>query len=122
MVHSAMIKELDLVALTADLRANDLVAGDIGTVVLVHGESKGYEVEFMTSDGETIGVLSLAANQIRPFPVTKCCTPRTDYSEMMLRYLGWIEAATASSKAWTAPSTPRTSPRTSPDRWKAPRK
>jgi hypothetical protein len=61
-----MIKELDLVALTADLRANDLVAGDIGTVVLVHGESKGYEVEFMTSDGETIGVLSLAANQIRP--------------------------------------------------------
>jgi hypothetical protein len=61
-----MIKELDLVALTADLRANDLVAGDIGTVVLVHGDSKGYEVEFMTSDGETIGVLSLAAKQIRP--------------------------------------------------------
>lgn len=61
-----MIKELDLVALAADWPANKLVADDVGTVVMVHGKGKGYEVEFMTSDGETIGVLSLAANQVRP--------------------------------------------------------
>lgn len=61
-----MIKELDLVALATDLPSNNLVAGDVGTVVMVHGKGEGYEVEFMTSDGETIAVLSLAANQVRP--------------------------------------------------------
>jgi Domain of unknown function (DUF4926) len=61
-----MIKELDLVALTTDLPTHGLVAGDIGTVVMVHHNGEGYEVEFMTSDGETIAVLSLAANQVRP--------------------------------------------------------
>jgi len=61
-----MIKELDLVALVADEPAHGLVAGDVGTVVMVHGKNEGYEVEFMTSDGKTIAVLSLAANQVRP--------------------------------------------------------
>jgi hypothetical protein len=62
----ATIKELDLIALATDLPANRLVVGDVGTVVMVHGKGKGYEVEFMTSDGETIAVLSLASNQVRP--------------------------------------------------------
>ena len=61
-----MIKELDLAALAVDLPAHGLVAGDIGTVVMVHGKGEGYEVEFMTSDGETIAVLSLEANKVRP--------------------------------------------------------
>ncbi len=61
-----MIKELDLVALTADLPPFGLVAGDIGTVVMVHRHGEGYEVEFMTSAGETIAVASLAANRVRP--------------------------------------------------------
>ena len=61
-----MIKELDLVALATDLTPHGLVAGDVGTVVMVHRKGEGYEVEFMTSDGETIAVLSLPANQVRP--------------------------------------------------------
>jgi len=37
-----MIKELDTIVLTTDLPEYGLVRGDIGTVVLVHDNSKGY--------------------------------------------------------------------------------
>jgi hypothetical protein len=60
-----MIKELDTVVLTADLPEHGLLRGDLGSVMLVH-EGGGYEVEFMTLDGETIAVVSLFANQVRP--------------------------------------------------------
>ena len=59
-----MIEELDSVILATDLPDHGLKSGDIGTVVLVHGD-KGYEVEFMTLDGETIAVVSVTAKQIR---------------------------------------------------------
>ena len=45
-----MIQELDSVVLTTDLPEHGLVQGDIGTIVLVHGDGKGYEVEFVTLD------------------------------------------------------------------------
>ncbi|HLL73698.1 MAG TPA: DUF4926 domain-containing protein [Pyrinomonadaceae bacterium] len=61
-----MIKELDQVVLTTDLPDNGLQAGDIGTVVLAHGEGAGYEVEFVALDGETLAVVSLTAGQVRP--------------------------------------------------------
>ena len=61
-----MIKELDQVVLTADLPDSGLQAGDIGTVVLAHGEGAGYEVEFVALDGETLAVVSLFAGQVRP--------------------------------------------------------
>lgn len=61
-----MIEELDLVALESALPAHGLVAGDIGTVVMVHDNGKGYEVEFMTSDSTTIAVVPLEANKVRP--------------------------------------------------------
>ena len=60
-----MIDELDEVVLTCDLPDHGLTAGDIGTVVLMHDEGKGYEVEFMTLDGETIAVATLRAEQVR---------------------------------------------------------
>ena len=60
-----LIDELDEVVLTCDLPDHGLAAGDIGTVVLVHGEGKGYEVEFVTLDGETIAVVTLRAEQVR---------------------------------------------------------
>jgi hypothetical protein len=60
-----MIKELDTVVLTNDLPEHGLLRGDLGTVVLLHGGG-GYEVEFMTLDGETIGVASLRPDQVRP--------------------------------------------------------
>ena len=60
-----MIQELDSVVLTIDLPDHGLKQGDVGTVVLVHG-GVGYEVEFMTLDGETVAVVSLSAKQVRP--------------------------------------------------------
>ena len=61
-----MINELDDVILTSDLPEHGLSAGDIGTVVLVHRNAAGYEVEFTTLDGETIAVLTLMPDQVRP--------------------------------------------------------
>lgn len=60
-----MIKELDSVVLAVDLPDHGLKQGDVGTVVLVHGD-QGYEVEFMTLDGESLDVLSLSIKQVRP--------------------------------------------------------
>jgi hypothetical protein len=61
-----MINELDRIVLTTDLHEHGLERGDIGTVVLVHRNHKGYEVEFVTLDGETVAVVSLAPSQVRP--------------------------------------------------------
>jgi hypothetical protein len=60
-----MLEETELAVLTVDLPDYGLKAGDVGTVVLVHGR-KGYEVEFMTLDGEMVAVTSLQACQVRP--------------------------------------------------------
>ena len=54
-----MIKELDTIVLTEDLSELKLAKGDIGTVVLVHNNWEGYEVEFITLDGDTIAVATL---------------------------------------------------------------
>lgn len=61
-----MIKELDRVILRSDLPEHSLKKGDIGTVVLVHGLGKGYEVEFVSLDGETVAVVSLLEREVRP--------------------------------------------------------
>ena len=61
-----MIEELDRIILKSDLPEHNLKSGDIGTVVLVHGNSDGYEVEFVSLDGETVAVVSLYADQLRP--------------------------------------------------------
>jgi hypothetical protein len=61
-----MFRELDRVVLTTPVPALGLVAGDIGTVVLVHERGKGYEVEFVTLGGETLAVTTLLAGDVRP--------------------------------------------------------
>ena len=60
-----MIKEFDRVALRVDLPEHGLKAGDVGTVVLEH-DQRGYEVEFLTLMGETVAVVSVFADQVRP--------------------------------------------------------
>ncbi|MFM9971375.1 MAG: DUF4926 domain-containing protein [Burkholderiales bacterium] len=61
-----MIEELDQIILACDLPEHQLTQGDIGHVVLVHNHGKGYEVEFMTLDGETVAVVTLDSVQVRP--------------------------------------------------------
>jgi len=65
-----VIDELDEVVLKLDLPDHGLAAGDIGTVVFVHDEGKGYEVEFMTLDGETIAVATLRTDSSIPTSAT----------------------------------------------------
>ncbi|OFZ96833.1 MAG: DUF4926 domain-containing protein [Betaproteobacteria bacterium RIFCSPLOWO2_02_67_12] len=60
-----MIRELDNVILECDFPEHGLARGDVGTVVLVHAEGAGYEVEFTALDGETIAVVTLAGEQVR---------------------------------------------------------
>ncbi|MBV8753779.1 MAG: DUF4926 domain-containing protein [Hyphomicrobiales bacterium] len=61
-----MIGELDLVVLKRDLPDAGLAAGDVGTVVLVHQQGAGYEVEFTTLAGDTVAVITLDASDVRP--------------------------------------------------------
>jgi hypothetical protein len=61
-----MIRELQSIVLLTDLEEHGLKAGDIGTVVLVHDEGAGFEVEFIALDGETIAVVTMFAEQVRP--------------------------------------------------------
>lgn len=61
-----MIEELASVVLTTNLPECGLQAGDIGTIVMVHQAGKGYTVEFLTLNGETVAVITVAADQIRP--------------------------------------------------------
>jgi hypothetical protein len=61
-----VIDEMDLVVLKHDLPTERLAAGDIGTVVLVHGQGAGYEIEFTTLSGDTVAVVTLDASDVRP--------------------------------------------------------
>src|ERR1041384_7413472 len=62
---NTVINELDDVILKRDVPEHGLSTGDIGTVVLVHRNEAGYEVEFTALDGETIAVLTLLPEQVR---------------------------------------------------------
>jgi hypothetical protein len=59
------MQEHDCVVLTEDMPECGLRAGDIGTVVHVHKEGAGYEVEFVTLTGETLAVTTLLPHQLR---------------------------------------------------------
>lgn len=61
-----MIKELDTVVLTRDLPQHGLKRGDIGAVVHMHPGGSSFEVEFVSGDGTTLALLTLANLDIRP--------------------------------------------------------
>jgi hypothetical protein len=61
-----MIKELDPVVLTKSLPEHGLRAGDVGWVVMMHAGGAGYEVEFVTLAGETVSVVTVPAETVRP--------------------------------------------------------
>ena len=60
-----MINEFDKIVLTEDVPSLGLVHGDIGTVVMIHQEGLGFEVEFITLDGESLGIETLLNTQVR---------------------------------------------------------
>jgi hypothetical protein len=66
-----MIKEHERVVLTVDFPEYGLRAGNVGVVVMVHGEGEGYEVEVFTPDGKTLDVITVEAGQVRPVAPTE---------------------------------------------------
>lgn len=68
-----MITEHDRIVLTGDLPEENLRAGDVGTVVFIHGKGEAYEVEFLTPDGATAAVATVHADQA--CPVSRSDTP-----------------------------------------------
>lgn len=57
---------LDTVALTEDVPAHGLTAGEVGAVVEVLGAGEAFEVEFCDTDGATYGLHTLRAGQLMP--------------------------------------------------------
>lgn len=66
MEAEATIEELDTVVLLHDVEEHGLERGDIGAVVHRYSSDDAYEVEFVTGEGETVAVLTLARDEIRP--------------------------------------------------------
>ena len=60
------INLLDTVALTEDVPAHGLTAGEVGAVVEVLGDGEAFEVEFCDNTGATYGLYTLRAGQIMP--------------------------------------------------------
>jgi hypothetical protein len=65
METGASIQELDVVALTADLPAEGLVRGQVGTIVHVYSPGV-YEVEFVDAAGRTYGLATVEAGNLLP--------------------------------------------------------
>lgn len=62
----AHIELLDTVAVTADVPALGLTAGEVGAVVEIHGDGAAFEVEFCDNAGVTYGLHTLRAEQVIP--------------------------------------------------------
>lgn len=60
-----VLHEHQQVILTTSVPELALEAGDVGLVVHLHRDREAFEVAFLTLDGETAAVTTLAANQIR---------------------------------------------------------
>ena len=58
--------EHDLVVLANDKSQEGLRSGDIGTIVHAYENPEKFEVEFSTASGNTVAVLNLDVNDIRP--------------------------------------------------------
>jgi len=61
-----VIRELEMIALARDIPEFGLKAGDIGCVVLIHGGGSGFEVEFATITGDTLAIITLPPDALRP--------------------------------------------------------
>ncbi len=61
-----MITEHSLVVLDCDPPHEKLNRGDVGTVVHVYKGARGYEVEFVDGGGQTVALVTVSADDVRP--------------------------------------------------------
>jgi hypothetical protein len=74
---SKTITLLDTVIATIDLTDEQVLAGDLGTIVEIYSEpTLAYEVEFVSPDGTTRALLTLMPNQVRRLSETDVITTR----------------------------------------------
>ena len=58
--------ELDTVVLVRDVAEHGLKQGDVGAIAHRYGEGEAFEVEFVTGEGETVVVMTLERDDVRP--------------------------------------------------------
>ena len=68
---------LDAVIVTANFPTEQVVAGDLGTIVEIYTEpNQAYEIEFVNPDGTTRALLTLTTDMIRPLSSSDVITTR----------------------------------------------
>jgi hypothetical protein len=60
------MNEHDCVVLARPIPELGLKEGDVGAIVFVYEGHHAYEVEFVSGDGVTLGVLTLVPKDVRP--------------------------------------------------------
>ena len=60
-----MLNELETVVIVNDIPEYNLITGDIGVVVHIYENDFAAEVEFVTGEGSTVGVLTLPVKDLR---------------------------------------------------------
>ena len=59
------MKELDTVVVNKDIPDNGIERGDIGVVVHTYEDRSAVEVEFVSGEGTTLGVITLQSVDVR---------------------------------------------------------
>ena len=60
------MKELDTVVVNKDIPDHGIERGDIGVVVHTYEDKSAVEVEFVSGEGTTLGVITLQSVDVRP--------------------------------------------------------
>ena len=75
-----MLKEYSQVVLTKPLPSLRLEPVDVGVVVHVYDQGRAYEVDFLTLDGNTVGVETVGAADLRQPWAIQLFTSVSDWS------------------------------------------
>ena len=72
-----MITEHSLVVLDSTPADKKLARGDVGTVVHIYNDGKAFEVEFVDGGGNTISLITVDAEDVRPIKPGELLHTRT---------------------------------------------
>jgi hypothetical protein len=75
------IQEFDQAVLTVDLPDEGLVSGDVGTVVDITTNGEAATLEFFNFAGETVAVVLVGMEQLRPISANEVMHARPVKSE-----------------------------------------
>ncbi len=70
------IREFDTIVLAHDIADKGLRANDIGAVVHCYADREAFEIEFVKGEGDTVAVLTLNRDDIRPVRASEIMSVR----------------------------------------------